>query len=64
MDTITFKQLRNLTEDEAREILESIRWPDGIVCPSAEAIKALMLCKEKLPVPVFTSANLAGNNSP
>ena len=39
MDTITFKQLRNLTEDEAREILESIRWPDGIVCPKCGSDK-------------------------
>ncbi len=33
MDNITFDQLRKLTEDEARETLESIRWPDGVVCP-------------------------------
>lgn len=42
MDKITFKQLRNLTEDQARDMLESIRWPDGAVCPhcnSAEAYK-------------------------
>jgi len=39
MDTITFKQLRNLTEDEAREILKSIRWSDGIVCPKCGSDK-------------------------
>jgi transposase-like protein len=33
MENITFNQLRNLTEDEAREMLEAIRWPDGAVCP-------------------------------
>jgi len=42
MENITFNQLRNLTEDEARETLEAIRWPDGAVCPhcgSGEAYK-------------------------
>lgn len=42
MENITFKQLRNLTEDEAREMLESIRWGGQPVCPhcnSAEAYK-------------------------
>jgi len=33
MNNITFDQLRKLTEDEAREMLETIRWPDGVVCP-------------------------------
>ena len=33
MNNITFKQLRNLTEDEARELFESIRWPNGTTCP-------------------------------
>ena len=42
MNNITFKQLRNLSEDQARELLESICWPDGAVCPhcgSKEAYK-------------------------
>lgn len=42
MNNITFKQLRNLTEDEAREMLEGIRWNGQPVCPhcnSAEAYK-------------------------
>lgn len=39
MDAITFKQLRNLTENEAREILESIRWSNGIVCPKCGSNK-------------------------
>lgn len=42
MDNITFKQLRNLTEDQAREMLENIRWNGSPVCPhcnSAEAYK-------------------------
>lgn len=47
MDTITFKQLRNLTEDEAREILESIRWPDGIVCPKCGSTKGAYELKGK-----------------
>ena len=33
METIEFKALRNRTEDEAREMLEALRWPDGAVCP-------------------------------
>jgi transposase-like protein len=33
MNNLTFKQLRNLTEDEARELFESIRWPNGTTCP-------------------------------
>lgn len=36
MDNITFKQLRNLSEDEARELLESIRWNGKPVCPHCE----------------------------
>jgi transposase-like protein len=42
MDEIIFKQIRNLTEDEAREMVEAIRWPNGAVCPhcgSREAYK-------------------------
>jgi transposase-like protein len=44
MNNITFDQLRKLTEDEARETLESIRWPDGAACPhcgSKEAHKLI-----------------------
>jgi transposase-like protein len=33
MDNITFAQLRKITEEEARGMLEAIRWPDGAVCP-------------------------------
>lgn len=43
MDNITFKQLRNLTEDEAREMLEAIRWPDGAVCPHCNGNEAYKL---------------------
>ena len=43
MDKITFKQLRNLTEDQARETLESIRWPDGAVCPHCNSTEAYKL---------------------
>jgi len=32
MENITFKQLRNLSEDKARDLLESIRWPDNAIC--------------------------------
>lgn len=40
MNNITFKQLRNLTEDQAREMLESIRWPDGATCPRCGSARA------------------------
>lgn len=33
MKNITFKQIRKLSEEEARELLESIRWSNGIICP-------------------------------
>jgi len=36
---ITLKTLRNMTEDQAREILESIRWANGIVCPKCGSDK-------------------------
>lgn len=40
MDNITFKQLRNLSEDQARDLLESIRWPDGAICPHCGSMEA------------------------
>src|SRR5271157_438946 len=43
METITFKQLRNLTEDQARDILESIRWSNGAVCPHCNSTEAYKL---------------------
>ncbi len=43
MENITFKQLRNLTEDEARELLEAIRWPNGAVCPHCGSNEAYKL---------------------
>jgi transposase-like protein len=33
MAEMTFKTLRNLSEDKAREMLEAIRWPNGAECP-------------------------------
>jgi transposase-like protein len=33
MVEMTFKNLRKLTEPEAREMLEAIRWPNGAECP-------------------------------
>jgi len=43
MDTLDFKTLRKLTEDEAREMLEAIRWPDGAICPHCGNDKAYKL---------------------
>jgi len=43
MENITFKQLRNLTEDQAREMLETIRWNGSPVCPHCNSDKAYKL---------------------
>lgn len=43
MDNITFKQLRNMTEDEAREMLENIRWNGQPVCPHCNSVEAYKL---------------------
>jgi transposase-like protein len=43
MNNITFKQLRNMTEDEARELLEQIRWNGQPVCPHCGSIEAYKL---------------------
>jgi transposase-like protein len=43
MNNITFKQLRNLTEDQARELLEAVRWPNGAVCPHCGGTEAYKL---------------------
>lgn len=40
MNNITFKQLRNLTEDEARDMLEAIRWNGTPVCPRCGSDRA------------------------
>jgi len=46
MNEITFDQLRKLTEDEAREMLEAIRWPDGVVCPHCGSTEAHKLAPQ------------------
>jgi len=43
MDNITFKQIRNMTEDEARDMLESIRWNGSPVCPHCQSTEAYKL---------------------
>lgn len=43
MNNITFKQLRNLNEDEAREMLEQIRWNGTPVCPHCKSTEAYKL---------------------
>lgn len=43
MDNITFKQIKALTEDEARETLESIRWNGTPVCPHCNSDKVYKL---------------------
>ena len=40
MDNITFKQLRNMTEEQAREMLEAIRWNGQPVCPRCGSDRA------------------------
>jgi transposase-like protein len=43
MDTITFKQLRSISEDQAREMLEAIRWNGSPVCPHCQSTEAYKL---------------------
>ncbi len=43
MENITFKQLRNLSEDQAREMLEAIRWNGSPVCPHCKSNEAYKL---------------------
>ncbi len=43
MNNITFKQLRNMTEDQAREMLEQIRWNGTPVCPHCDGKEAYKL---------------------
>lgn len=43
MENITFKQLRKMTEDEAREMLEAIRWNGSPVCPHCQSNEAYKL---------------------
>jgi transposase-like protein len=43
MENITFKQIRNLSEEEARDLLESIRWNGSPVCPHCQSTEAYKL---------------------
>lgn len=43
MDNITFKQIRNMSEDQAREMLETIRWNGSPVCPHCQSNEAYKL---------------------
>lgn len=40
MENLTFNQLKKLTEDEARELLEAIRWNGKPVCPRCGSDRA------------------------
>ena len=40
---MTPKQVLNLTEDQAREYIEQLRWPNGPVCPHCQSTKAYKL---------------------
>lgn len=43
MENITFKQIKALTEDEARDLLESIRWNGKPICPHCQSEEAYKL---------------------
>src|SRR5258706_268355 len=43
MINLSFKQIRVLREDQAREVLVSIRWSDGAICPDCGADKPYTL---------------------
>ncbi|MCH7663310.1 MAG: IS1595 family transposase [Chloroflexi bacterium] len=40
MDKIEFSTITNLTEEEARQFLEELRWPNGVICPHCGHDKA------------------------
>jgi len=40
---MTFQQARKLTDEQAREYLESLRWPNGPVCPHCGSTEATKL---------------------
>lgn len=53
MNQLTFKQVQELSEDQAREALEAIRWPDGVVCPhcqNKDAYRLVSKTEAKRPV--------------
>ena len=44
---MTLTQLARMTEDDARQYLENIRWPDGPPCPHCGSVKVTRLQGEK-----------------
>jgi len=42
-----FLKIAKMTEDEAREMIESIRWPNGIVCPKCGSDKGAYKLQSK-----------------
>jgi len=44
---LNLNQIAKLSEDEARELIESIRWPNGIVCPKCGSDKGAYKLESK-----------------
>ena len=36
IDSLTFQQIRHLSDDDARKAFETIRWPEGVTCPRCQ----------------------------
>lgn len=47
MNEFNIMKLASMTEDEARELLEKIRWPEGVVCPACGSVKMAYKMKSK-----------------
>lgn len=42
-----FLQIAQMTKEEAREMIEAVRWPNGAVCPHCESIEAYKITPKK-----------------
>jgi len=42
-----FLKIAKMTEDEAREMVEKLRWPDGIICPKCKSEKGAYKLESK-----------------
>lgn len=43
MDSLDFLSVAQMTKEQAREMVEQIRWPDGAICPHCESADAYKL---------------------
>jgi len=57
---MTLLQVSKLNEDQAREYLEKIRWPEGVICPKCGNCENIYTLKGKS---TRLLAHLNGDNS-